>query len=107
MLNIEDAPCISCQNGYGSPHSCDSLDHCPCDGKGGHQTPARGPVQPSAAERQFFADLEVGIVKLAEAAATLTTCVLPAAQVRAVLSVLEAVAGAPVPRPAPQPGDRD
>lgn len=26
-----DVPCLSCQKGYGLPHTCDVPDHCPCD----------------------------------------------------------------------------
>jgi len=63
------------------------------------------PIPPNAEERQFLADLQDGLAAMKEAAATRTTCVLPSAQVRAVLTVLEAATGALATQPVPDPGD--
>jgi nucleoid-associated protein YgaU len=60
----------------------------------------------TADEKQFVADLRAGLDAMKESAATATTCVLPAAQVRAVLTVLEAATGALSAQPAERPRKR-
>lgn len=65
---------------------------------------AHQPQQPADLE-QFQRDLEAGLAKLAEAAATRTTAVLRSPEAGAVLTVLRAATGAAAERPAPQPGD--
>lgn len=45
--DIRDVPCVSCQNGYGKPHTCDIPDHCPCDKKEEHQVSAT-PITPGS-----------------------------------------------------------
>lgn len=65
---------------------------------------AHQPQQPDL--EQFQSDLEAGLGKLAEAAATRTTAVLRSPEASAVLTVLRAATGAVAERPAPQPGDR-
>ena len=30
-LRMQDVPCESCVQRYGTPHECDSIRYCPCD----------------------------------------------------------------------------
>lgn len=67
---------------------------------------AHQPQQQQPDLDQFQADLESGLAKMAEAAATRTSAVLRPAEVHAVLTVLRAASGAAAERPPQQPGDR-